>query len=273
MAITPLPTPPSRADAANFSTRADAFLGALPTFATEANALATQVSSDATTAQTAAATAVASPNTIATSTTSLAIGTGSKGFVTQSGKTFTSSMWIAAINTADGNTWMAGPISSYSGTNLTVDVQRTSGSGTVASWEIYAINPMLLDSVIRNLAAGSTIKDAGGTDRLIGYLGAPPISITTATTLALSHVGRTLEIFAGGSLVVPLHAAVAFNPGDIILVREMSGATKSVTVASGVTFRMSGGTGIGNRTLKAYGEGAIKFTSVNDTVYCQGDFT
>ena len=273
MAITPLPTPPSRADAANFSTRADAFLGALPTFATEANALATQVSSDATTAQTAAATAIASPNTIATSTTSLAIGTGSKGFVTQSGKTFTSSMWIAAINTADGNTWMAGPISSYSGTNLTVDVQRTSGSGTVASWEIYAINPMLLDSVIRNLAAGSTVKDAGGTDRLIGYLGAPPISITTATTLALPHVGRTLEIFAGGSLVVPLHAAVAFNPGDIILVREMTGTTKSITVASGVTFRMSGGTGIGNRTLKAYGEGAIKFTSVNDTVYCQGDFT
>lgn len=41
MAITPLPTPPSRSDPANFADRGDAFLGALPTFATEANALAT----------------------------------------------------------------------------------------------------------------------------------------------------------------------------------------------------------------------------------------
>jgi hypothetical protein len=41
MAITALPTPPSRSDPANFAARGDAFLGALPTFVTEANALAT----------------------------------------------------------------------------------------------------------------------------------------------------------------------------------------------------------------------------------------
>lgn len=38
MSITALPTPPSRADAANFSTRADAFFAALPLFVTEMNA-------------------------------------------------------------------------------------------------------------------------------------------------------------------------------------------------------------------------------------------
>lgn len=43
MAITPLPTPPSRQDPANFAARGDAFLGALPTFATEANALQSDV--------------------------------------------------------------------------------------------------------------------------------------------------------------------------------------------------------------------------------------
>lgn len=44
MPITPLPTPvPSRADPANFAVRADAFLAALPTFATEANALEANV--------------------------------------------------------------------------------------------------------------------------------------------------------------------------------------------------------------------------------------
>ena len=60
MPITPLPTPPSRSDTANFSTRSDAFLAALPTFVTEANAL--QV---ATNAQTAADAAVAYANATA----------------------------------------------------------------------------------------------------------------------------------------------------------------------------------------------------------------
>lgn len=38
--ITPLPIPPSRQDPVNFSNRADTFLGALPTFATEVNTVA-----------------------------------------------------------------------------------------------------------------------------------------------------------------------------------------------------------------------------------------
>ena len=43
MPITALPTPPSTSSPSNFDTRADAFLGALPTFATEANALQSDV--------------------------------------------------------------------------------------------------------------------------------------------------------------------------------------------------------------------------------------
>jgi len=43
MAITALPTPPSRQDPSNFNDRADAFLTALPTFQTEANALQADV--------------------------------------------------------------------------------------------------------------------------------------------------------------------------------------------------------------------------------------
>lgn len=43
MAITALPTPPTRSDPATFATRGDAFMLALPTFATEANALQADV--------------------------------------------------------------------------------------------------------------------------------------------------------------------------------------------------------------------------------------
>jgi hypothetical protein len=59
MAITALPTPPSRSDPANFADRGDAFLGALPTFQTEANALATDVNAKQVTASAAAVTASA----------------------------------------------------------------------------------------------------------------------------------------------------------------------------------------------------------------------
>ena len=57
MAITALPTPPSRQDPVNFNDRADAFLGALPVFATEANDLQSDVNSKQVLASNAAATA------------------------------------------------------------------------------------------------------------------------------------------------------------------------------------------------------------------------
>ena len=62
MAITALPTPPSRDDPANFATRADDFLGALPDFATEANDLATAVNADAAAAATDAGDALTYKN-------------------------------------------------------------------------------------------------------------------------------------------------------------------------------------------------------------------
>lgn len=77
MAITPLPTPPSRNDPTNFAARGDAFLGALPDFATEANALAVDVNADAVAAAAAevAATAAASAATAAANVTKWVSGT------------------------------------------------------------------------------------------------------------------------------------------------------------------------------------------------------
>lgn len=75
MSITALPTPPSRSDSANFATRGDAFLGALPQFATEANALAEEVNANAISASAgAAAASAASGVTIWVSGTTYAVG-------------------------------------------------------------------------------------------------------------------------------------------------------------------------------------------------------
>jgi len=65
--ISALPTPPSRQDPTNFNDRADAFLGALPQFQSEANTLQTDVNAKqglaATSATNAAASELAAANT------------------------------------------------------------------------------------------------------------------------------------------------------------------------------------------------------------------
>lgn len=61
--ITALPTPvPQRSDPVNFAARADLFLAALPTFATEANTIASEVNSNAATASSQAGIAVTAAN-------------------------------------------------------------------------------------------------------------------------------------------------------------------------------------------------------------------
>lgn len=75
MAITALPTPPSRSDPANFANRGDAFMSALPTFATEANTLASEVNTNASATQAAKDIAVNAAGAIAwVSGTTYAVG-------------------------------------------------------------------------------------------------------------------------------------------------------------------------------------------------------
>ena len=75
MTITALPTPPSTSDPSNFSSKADAFIAALPQFVTEANAQALAVNDDAANALAAKEAALAAVNaTIWASGTTYAIG-------------------------------------------------------------------------------------------------------------------------------------------------------------------------------------------------------
>lgn len=68
MSITALPTPPSRSDPTNFASRGDAFLGALPTFATECNATAAAINASQIAANNSAIAAAASASSAASAT-------------------------------------------------------------------------------------------------------------------------------------------------------------------------------------------------------------
>jgi hypothetical protein len=71
----------------------------------------------------------------ATSTTSLTIGAGPKAFTTQAGLAYQNGARVRASSEADTSNWMEG-LATYAGTSLTIEVNKTNGSGTLADWNL-----------------------------------------------------------------------------------------------------------------------------------------
>jgi hypothetical protein len=86
-----------------------------------------------------AGTAPTSTQASATSTTSLLIETGSKAFTVASGLAYVVGQRVRATSAANSANFMEGVIASYSSTTLTVTVDATSGSGTLADWNITGL--------------------------------------------------------------------------------------------------------------------------------------
>lgn len=80
---------------------------------------------------------IAGAAAVGTSTTSLAIGTGSKAFETQSGLSIVAGSRTRQASAASpAANYMEGVVTEYSGTTLTVLVDRAIGSGTHEDWNI-----------------------------------------------------------------------------------------------------------------------------------------
>jgi hypothetical protein len=249
MAITPLPTPPSRSQSpATFSTDADTFLGALPDFATEANALATDVNADE-------ASAAASATT-ATNAASIAVGAAnyrgaySAGTTYQIGQSVSSGgrQWVAkTINTgvtpAEGANWLlindgdvVGPVSAtanalalYDGTTGKIiksglnngtagQALLSGGSGNAPVWGN-------VEGGVRQFTASGSIT--AGQPVCLRSDGA----VEVATGFQQTETLGAAQIRAGATsdtatLIVPI-------PGTSnLLITINTGATKQVLVAS-----------------------------------------
>lgn len=115
MAITALPSVPTRSDPANFADRADAFLSALPTFATEANALQSDVNAKQAAAAASAANALASE--LAANASSAA------------------SIWVSGTTYAIGNVRYS-PITFLSYRRKTAGAGTTDPSADSTNWQL-----------------------------------------------------------------------------------------------------------------------------------------
>jgi hypothetical protein len=181
--ITPLPTPvPQRSDPANFASRGDTFLTALPTFATEANALAAQVNIDAALAASAAQTASAAE----------------AGAIAVANVT----AWVS------GTTYAIGTVV-YDTTDLLNYRRKTSGGGTTrpgldsTNWQLItgqgnvtldggqtltnktiAFDSNTLSGVQASLVSGTNIKTVNGNSVLgSGNLALGDVTLTGTQTL------------------------------------------------------------------------------------------
>jgi hypothetical protein len=112
--ITALPTPPSRDDSANFPARADDFMAALPTFATETNAVAAEVNAFSDLSSSSAATAQAAANSV--------------GAVA----------WVSGTTYAIGNV-RTSPINAFPYIRLTAGAGTTDPSADSTNWRLAAV--------------------------------------------------------------------------------------------------------------------------------------
>lgn len=150
MAITALPTPPSRTDPLNFSDRADAFLAALPRFRDEANSIEQ---------------ALTASTTIATSTSSITVSPGSKTLTTQAAKGFNINAWYCITSPTDSGKSLIGQITAYDSATgaLTFNAISVTGSGSDTNWVIHPSLPLTTiaqttSDVIVDLGAGNTVN-------------------------------------------------------------------------------------------------------------------
>lgn len=244
MPITPLPTPPSRQDPANFSARSDAFLGALPTFATEANATASQVNSDAAAAASSAAAAAASAGgaTAASGVVKWVSGTTyAEGAAVWSPATFlTYRRKSAGAGTTDPSTdttnWA--PIAGTGNVSTSSGVTTVQGTATVGATVkllegsnngTHAVNLRAPASVAADVTltlpgtAGSpgqvmTTDGSGGLNFATLQIGGAETRTSSATLTNASKTVQTLDMAAfGSSIKLPDATTMSPNAGVFVL--------------------------------------------------------
>ena len=174
MPITALPTPPTRSDPLNFSTRADAFLSAIPTFATEANALQVDVNNKQATASAAATSASDSQTAAAASKTAAEAASNATA-------------WVSGTTYAVGNV-------RYSPTDFMSYRRKTAGAGTTDPVSDTTNWTLLTGNV--NLGSTQTLSNKTLDNSCsIGGIGATSLANTnTAQTLSNKTLDNSCSI-------------------------------------------------------------------------------
>lgn len=194
-AVTPLPIPPSTSSPTDFDTKADAFLGALPTYQTEENALANNVFLNATDAASSASNAASSSTSASTQATNAALSAvNASNSAALAASASGASIWVS------GSTYSVGDVR-YSPVTNRVYRRLTNGSGTT-------------DPSLDNTNWGVIDN---------GYI---VVTVTTTSVNAIAGMHYVLTNVSASTVQLPL----APSSGDVVVVTCINSlATNTVT--------------------------------------------
>jgi len=241
MPITALPTPPSRQDPTNFNDRADAFLGALPLFQSEANALQTNVNTSEVNAVNSAAAVLAATNIVKwVSETTYA-----NGAVVWSPINGLGYRRITA--SGSGTTDPSADTTNYKQVNGTGDVS-TSGNQTIAGVKTFS------NGIVGNVTGSVTGNVTGDVS---GNAGTVTNGVYTSGNQTIAGV----KTFSSG-IVGSVTGNVAGNADSATKLSTASGSAPSYSARAWVNFN-----GIGVVAIRASGN--VSSITDNGT----GDYT
>lgn len=222
MAITPFSAVPSRATGQDtFSADVETFWGQLPTFVNEVNAFGAGLSSQITTS----------------STTSLLVGIGSKTLTVGTGLGFQIG-YPVRIAYSD-SIHMTGTVTSYNPTTgeLICNITSSTGSGTYASWSVYAIPASAGATLVANKFTGlQTFADE------VAVASASTINLTTSDSNNIEITGTTTitAVTMPEGAVIKARASGAFQLTNSSSLIVQGGANYTTTVNDILTFTKDG---------------------------------
>lgn len=216
--VTPLPTPPSRQEPDTFADRSDAFLGALPTFQTELNALgsyvdttAAEVDADAATASAAADAAVAA----AGATEWVSGASYEEGDVVwspldyQTYRAKTTHSGIADDPSADSTNWVQISVSNIEN-NALLNVAQTFTANQTVSAEFLATS--YNETFVSLSGTTPTVNCEAGNNFSLSTTGNTTFTFTNPPASGTAY-GFTLKVTAGGTHTLTWPASVDWSGG------------------------------------------------------------
>lgn len=250
MAITALPTPPSRQDPDNFADQADALVAALVTFVTEANALQSDVNSKQSTASSAATTATTKAGEAASSRDIALAAVNYKGLWSSLSGALSipasvfhgSSIWLLKENIASVGAEIPGVSTKW------MNVTPASGLGTAAYSSATDFQPAIgaLAGLLHGNGSGGI--SAASAAQIIAAIGSSAVanatnassasSASSANSIVDGAVSSAAKI-ADGIITWVKHSAMATGK---LIGRSTTGSGSPEEITIGARLTLSGGT-------------------------------
>ena len=251
MAITLLPTPPTRQDPANFNTRADEFLGALPTFGTEANSLASDVNSKQITTSNAATTATNAANTATTKASEASTFANTAG-------TKASEASASATSAANSANTASTKASEASASAVDASNSATAAATSAINAEIFATQQLKAASTTSNTPGIGSKAFTIETNK--AFVAGQYVSITSNSNIANKMAGYITSYNTGtGALVVQVDLAEGSAATDWVIGIASPSSINLNTLNRGAYLRETNGAAlISNKRYGIWtGDGAI----------------